>query len=180
MPISGCPNCSNMSFRVGGHGFTLVEILVVLFIVSIMSGIVVANMPSLTQSGDFDVETRRLKALLETAREEAVLQAQEYGFRPGDEGYRFYAYDDMSEKWHVIETRPLDAHELPEDFDLVLEVEGEAFQLSEAKAPPVLILSSGEMTPFNLTIEQGRNRSRTLASDGYSDLHWLDEEAGGR
>jgi hypothetical protein len=39
----------------------------------------------------------------------------------------------------------------------------------------VLLLSSGEMTPFELTIARGREQFRTLVSDGYGELQWQDE-----
>ena len=67
----------------GSAGFTLLEILIVLFIVAIMSGVVVANLPSFAQTDDFDTETRRLKTLLDLARLEAQVQTSEFGFKPG-------------------------------------------------------------------------------------------------
>ena len=48
-------------------GFTLIEILVVLLIVSIMSGLVIANMPSMTRTADFETEVKRLQLVLELA-----------------------------------------------------------------------------------------------------------------
>ena len=58
--------------RAAATGFTLIEILVVLLIVSIMSGVVIANLPSLTRSADFDAEVKRLQIVMELAREEAL------------------------------------------------------------------------------------------------------------
>lgn len=153
-------------------GFTLIEVLVVLLIISIMSGIVIANMPSFTDSGEFDREARRLGVILDMAREEAMVRTNEFGFKPEENSYRFYVYDDLARQWQPVDDRPFDVHELPEDMELSLKVEGDDFELSEAKAPPVLILSSGEITPFELTIRSGRGSSRTLESDGYADLEW--------
>ncbi|MBD3648371.1 MAG: type II secretion system minor pseudopilin GspH, partial [Pseudomonadales bacterium] len=154
------------------RGFTLFEVLVVLFIISIMSGIVVANMPSFTDSGDFDREARRLEVILNMAREEAMIRTREFGFKPEESGYRFYIYDDIARQWQAMEDRPFDSHELPAEFELSLKVEGDDFELSDAEAPPVLILSSGEMTPFELTIRANQGSRRTLKSDGYADLAW--------
>lgn len=156
-------------------GFTLIEILVVLFIVSIMSGIVVMNMPSLTQTRDFDAEAKRVKVLLEMARDEAVIQASEFGFRPEDHAYRFYIYDERRQRWEPVDQRPFQQYSLPDDIRLTLNVEGEAFQITEDDGPPVLILSSGDITPFNLTIRSGRDSSMTLVSDGFAELRWKDE-----
>lgn len=158
-------------------GFTLIEVLVVLFIVSIMSGIVVANMPSFARTGDFDTEAKRIKVLLEMAREEAVIQGREYGFKPEDEGYRFYAYNELERHWERVESRPFHHHKLSDDVKVNLSVEGEDFRMAandegDDDGPPLLIFSSGEITPFELTIRSGRDSSRTLVSDGFSELDW--------
>jgi type II secretion system protein H len=78
------------------RGFTLIEILVVVLIVSIMSGIAVTQLPGFVQTGDFDLESRRLKTLLDMAREEALVQATEFGFKPDEEGYAFYKYQEKN------------------------------------------------------------------------------------
>jgi len=41
-------------------GFTLIEILVVLFIVSLLTGLVVANLPAFVSQADFEEEAERL------------------------------------------------------------------------------------------------------------------------
>lgn len=172
-------------------GFTLIEILVVLFIISIMSGIVVANLPQFARTGDYDLQARRLKVLMEMARDDALLQADEYGFRPEPDGYRFFVYDDLGEAWSEIETRPYQARQLEDGMTLRLEVEdstitlgggdddeqGEGDGQGARDAPPVLLLSSGETTPFRLTIAtEDENWSKTLVADGYGELKWADEQ----
>lgn len=172
-------------------GFTLIEILVVLMIVSIMSGIVIANMPSLTRSADFEAEVKRLQIVMELAREEALMQSNEFGFRVDRNSagqlsaYSFYIYDDLNQSWVSYEASPLQPRELPEGIEMQLTVEGEAFSLDgdsggdadgeESQGlPPVMLLSSGETTPFDLTIFQGRDLSVTLRSDGYTRIEKVD------
>jgi type II secretion system protein H len=77
------------ALRSGAEGFTLLEILIVLFIVAVMSGVVVANLPSFARAGDFDTEARRLKTLLDLARLEAQVQTAEFGFKPSHDSYEF-------------------------------------------------------------------------------------------
>lgn len=177
MRISSCPI---FDAAARGRGFTLVEVLVVLLIVSIMSGIVLVNLPSFTRTSDLDAEADRIKAVLDMARDEAVVSASQYGFKPERNGYSFYIYDELEQTWAPVEKRPFAAHELPDDIALSLEVEGDKLEISEEKAPPVLILSSGEMTPFHLSIEQGGTTSRTLVSDGFSKLDWASNAGNGK
>lgn len=165
-------------------GFTLIEILVVLFIVSIMTGIVVANLPQFARTGDYDLEARRLKVLIEMARDDALLQADEYGFRPEPDGYRFFVYNDLEQAWSEIDTRPFQPRQLEDGMELLLEVEDSPIAIGgeedeeavSAEAPPVLLLSSGETTPFRLTLAMDdEGWSRTLVADGYGELTWADE-----
>ena len=52
-------------------GFTLIEILVVLFIVSLLTGLVVANLPAFVSQADFEEEAERLKFVFEYGHETA-------------------------------------------------------------------------------------------------------------
>ena len=161
-------------------GFTLIEILVVLFIVSIMSGLVVANLPSFTRTQDFDTEARRLEVLLGMAREHAIVQAVEMGFTVEDDGYSFYYYDEIARSWAQMQQAPFGVRKLPETITLSLEIVGKGFSLADnedAKGPKLLLLSSGETTPFELEILQQPDLSKRLQSDGYSDIEWVEDES---
>ena len=161
-------------------GFTLIEILVVLFIVSIMSGLVVVNLPSFTRTQDFDTEARRLEVLLQMAREHAVVQAVEMGFTVEDDGYSFYYYDEIAQSWAQMQQAPFGVRKLPETITLSLEIVGKGFSLADnedAKGPKLLLLSSGETTPFELEILQQPDLSKRLQSDGYSDIEWVEDES---
>ena len=164
-------------------GFTLVEILVVLIIVSVMSGIVVTSLPSSFQNSDFDEESLRLKTVIELIREESLTRASEYGLKTDKDNYSFFVYNEMEQNWTQLNTKPYAEHKLGygillktsiEDNELILTDE-EDEESSVPKAPRILLLSSGEMTPFEITIALGRDKTRTLVSDGYSELAWQDE-----
>jgi general secretion pathway protein H len=165
------------------QGFTLVEILVVLIIVSVMSGVVVTSLPSSFQDGDFDEETLRLKTVMDLVREESLTQASEYGFDTDKDSYSFYVYNEIEQHWEQLESRPYTERKLTEGTTLRMIIEdselvlggGEEDAESAQNAPHVLLLSSGEMTPFELTIARGREQFRTLVSDGYGELQWQDE-----
>jgi general secretion pathway protein H len=164
-------------------GFTLVEILVVLIIVSVMSGIVVTSLPSSFQNSDFDEESLRLKTVIELIREESLTRASEYGLNTDKDNYSFFVYNEIEQNWTQLNTKPYAEHKLGygillkttiEDNELILTDE-EDEESSVPNAPRILLLSSGEMTPFEITIALGRDRTRTLVSDGYSELAWQDE-----
>ena len=167
-------------------GFTLIEILVVLLIVSVMSGIVVVNMPSLSSSSDFDEEVKRLHTLLQLARDEALMQSAELGFRPDRDrfgkisGYSFLVYDDLNQTWTPLEQAPFRPRSLEEGVLLQLFIEGDSDQFrlddEQENLPPVMLLSSGETTPFELTVYREPDLSVTLKSDGYSPIERVVDE----
>ena len=165
------------------RGFTLIEILVVMVIVSVMAGIVVANMPTIVQSRDFDTESRRLITLLRMAREEAVLQGLEFGLQVHREGYEFLTYDEASQSWSRVTTRPFQGRDLPQGLELSVEVEDAALSFGDEAedednpVPPVLLLSSGEVTPFEVTLAMpDDNLVKRLGSDGYGAIEWRGED----
>ena len=174
MQISDCLSC-NKPGRESARGFTLIEILVVLFIVTILVGITVARLPSFATNADFDAEARRLQLLLNMARSEAVLDSMEYGFRLTNDGYEFLRFDDVTRGWRTA-VSPFHVRRISDDLSLTVRADSPAFQLQGKGIPPVLILSSGEVTPFELVIEARDGSEKILRTDGYSRFAWKDDE----
>ena len=150
---------------------------------SVMSGIVVTSLPSSFQNSDFDEESLRLKTVIELIREESLTRASEYGLNTDKDNYSFFVYNEIEQNWTQLNTKPYAKHKLGygillkttiEDNELILTDE-EDEESSVSNAPRILLLSSGEMTPFEITIALGRDKTRTLVSDGYSELAWQDE-----
>ena len=113
------------------------------------------------------------------------MQSSEFGFRVNRKrasdaaSYSFLIYDDLNQTWSDYAVPPLQSHDLPEDMALFLDVEGEGFSLEESDEeglPPVMLLSSGETTPFDLTISLGRELAVTLRADGYTRISPVDPD----
>ena len=137
--------------RVNQFGFTILEILAVLLIVTIMTGLVVARLPAFASSADVDREARRLELLLKMAQNEAVLDSIEFGLRQTDDGYLFQRYDDATQSWIKAEA-PFQERVLDEDVQLTLFAESANYSTLGEGVPPVLLLSSGELTPFRIEL----------------------------
>lgn len=149
------------------RGFTLLEIVVVVAIIALLATVLVIKLPNMGGGGrQLDEEMRRFTTLIELAGEEAVLQGRDLGVYIDRSRYSFHAFDPDSQTWQPL-PEELRERELPEGitFDLVLEgrpvtlgFDGEEGEDEEqpqpgGRVPQVLILSSGELTPFTLTIE---------------------------
>jgi len=151
------------------RGFTLIELLVVLVILSSLIGLAVFSTGIAGPARELRSEAERLSGLIGVLVDEAVLDNREYGLSFTREGYRVLRYDPQRSEWQALDRQ---AHRLPDWAELAFEVEGEALSLpatANAGAPQLLILSSGELTPFRLRLAERRRDGLhlQLSSDGF-------------
>ncbi len=140
------------------RGFTLIEILMVVVILGIVAGVVVVSFTGADRQRGLIREAKRLALVVEMARDESVLSGLEYGLDVLENGYQFLVYDIDRERWTALTESPYGAHELVQGVALDLFI-GD-FELDPARlfgsdglddaTPEVVILSSGELTPFSM------------------------------
>lgn len=130
-------------------GFTLLEILAVVLIIGIIASFASLSINQNT-SRVVEDEAKRLQGLLRIASEEAVLKGQELALQFRQKSYAFVKLVDQ--KWQpVTDDKLLRERSIAEGIELELILEGVAMNLDdEAQAPRILLLSSGELTPFEL------------------------------
>jgi len=145
-------------------GFTLLEVLVVVLLMGIILSFASLKLGDGGQARMLSQEARRVQAVLQLAREEAILQTKEYGLRFQPTGYEFFVLSPPEWKRLGKSDETLRPRSFPESMEASLELEGESLQLlpsndknaknekTEKNRPQILILSSGEMTPFTLTL----------------------------
>jgi general secretion pathway protein H len=164
------------SVRLRARGFTLIEVLVVMVIIAIIAGVALISIGTLGRAPPAKHAAEQLSALTELASEQAVMTGEQYGLLISQHGYQFFVYD--GEKWQPVQDdNTYRARHLGEDVILDLHLEGAPVKLastapaagsiadsnladtndiSDANAsqvkPQIALLSSGEVTPFQLTI----------------------------
>lgn len=168
-----------------GSGFTLIEVLVVVTIIGIISAVVVLSLGNLGDDRELQTEARRITSLIEMASDEATLQGRDFGLEFLQTGYRFVEYDALTGQWsEVFGDELMRLRQLAQDteFDLFLEDRRILLDIDAADSaqnddaddnylrqdylPHILILSSGDITPFRLEIV--RNTDRSSVSLGVS------------
>jgi type II secretion system protein H len=124
-------------------GFTLIEILVVIFIVALITSVIVLkNMNTFTLSSK--TTAYHLLNVFQLAEQEAMLQGEVLGFSITPAGYQFLVFqnseDGLSGKWSLLtDNRFLAASSLPSRIKL-------------ETTQHIIIFPTGELTPFTLNI----------------------------
>jgi general secretion pathway protein H len=184
-------------------GFTLIEVLVVVVLIGVLSAVALLSVGSVGLKSPLEDEARRLHALLLFAGEESLMQGRDLGLRLDPEGYRFLSYDPESFFWEELSGDDLyKSRQLPEDVYMELFLEEQEVVLDSARTesdaqgteredgdeegektaapePQLLILSSGEVTPFQLWIGQRFEQERYLIegqANGQIDLLYPEAE----
>jgi type II secretion system protein H len=123
------------------RGFTLVEILVVLLVIGILTGIAVVSLSAIGHAPRSEQAARRLAGLVELASQQAVLSGNRYGLRVERDGYVFYRRHDGV--WQRFPDRSVyRARRLPHALRLRLRLLGTRVDLSRlrrAARPPARI-----------------------------------------
>ncbi len=155
-------------FHKAEQGFTLIELLVVLVIVGLLMSVAVMNMGGNQLNRELDNQVSVLHLLLRTAADNAVINNTEIGFTIDKEGYSFLTYDDQNQKWEKFSDSKLKAHSFPDWLSIEFIREGKDIKLPLAEQgqkkvdkeepiepPKMVLLSSGESTPFTLQLQIG-------------------------
>ena len=154
-----------------GGGFSLIELLVVAVIITVLAGAAVLSLGVVGNDRVIEREVFRLRTLLELLREEAVMLNRDYGVLFSETGYRFYIFDQQRLAWfEPLDDRFLSARQLQEPFSLGLRLEDRDITLDiefgpevlEAPQPQVVLLASGEMTPFEIAFYRELNGGQIL------------------
>ena len=118
------------------RGFTLIEMMIVVFIIGIITAGVLLSVNLTGRDRDLEKESDRLLTLVNYVREQAEMQTRDYGIIVHDDGYQFVAYDARRGLWReVYEDDALHIRMLPGGLDFKLMVD----------ARPVVLQSTGEI-----------------------------------
>ena len=147
-------------------GFSLLEILVVIVIVSIVLSFAVLSFDS--EPDELDNETQRITALMKLVAEEAVMNSREYQVLVGEKDYSFQVF--ANGQWHDTADGIFRRRQLPDSFSLSLTIENQPVLLekdpdeNKRRKAAILFLSSNEATPFELSITSPSGLQRTISN----------------
>lgn len=154
------------------RGFTLIEMVTVVFIIGVL--FTMASL-SVTQHSDktLEDEAKRLHALLQLAGEEVVLTSTDLALRLSPTGYEFELF--AGDQFQPLEgDKILRKRDFPAEMELELELWGQEVSFADEENPPrIFILSSGEMTPFKLSLTLEDSKPYVVSGDLIGQLALL-------
>ena len=163
-------------------GFTLIEVMVVLLIMGLATGAVMLSYSGESAQDLLKKQTQRLQVVFNMASDYAVLNQRQLGLRVQDDKSSYYfMYLDEVQEWQKLELDSTFAeHQLPERFNLELlltdlpweteeslfgsgvfdeelSVSNDGVEIGDKEdkkldPPQIFIFSSGEITPFSITL----------------------------
>jgi len=149
------------------NGFTLIELLVVIVIIGILISAATLAIGVLGRDRQSEKEMQRLWAVLQQTREETELQGIDIGVFFCATGYEFLRFDRREQRWVTIsDDRLFATHNLAEGLKFRFWMDGKEIVLkpgfpnredaAEDKkwAAQVMVLSSGDTTPFEAQVER--------------------------
>jgi general secretion pathway protein H len=163
MPTSGIGTSKTRSARVASAGFTLLELLVVVAIIGLLVQAAALSWRAIGNDQEIEQETARLRGMIDLLHEEALMQSRDYGLMFTETGYRFYVFDYQQLEWVEAQgDRLLQPHALRPLLSMALMIDGRQVPLVpdfesqdiENPEPQVMLLSSGEVTPFEIEMSR--------------------------
>ncbi|WP_170106979.1 type II secretion system minor pseudopilin GspH [Agitococcus lubricus] len=161
------------------RGFTLIEVLLVVLLIGIVSGIVLLAATPNDSSRLVANETERLADILALAIDESISDNEQIGVLIEETGYRFLSFDEKTRQWLPSTNSLLVDYELPSSLSIHINKQDNTKKMSLAKdskkdvlQPQILLLSSGETSAVELELsaEDGSKQSLILNELGFIQL----------
>jgi general secretion pathway protein H len=156
------------------RGFTLLELMIVVFVIGLVTAGVVISFSGERRDEQLEREAERLDALFDYVREQAELQTRDYGFRISSRGYSFVVFDVLANQWRPAEEDDaLRERPFPDGIETEVVVEGRRIVLEAKKKdiddymPHVMIFSNGDISSFEVILQ--RDQDRDARARLYSD-----------
>ena len=156
---------------IGSSGFTLIEILIVLAVIGVLSGVVVINFSGGDSRQLLAMQADRLARTIEMARHRSMIRNREWGLHITENGYYFSEHNPDLQEWIQLHEDRFQETSWPKGSSVYLQSElaDNFFSDDQTNTPSILIFSSLEVTPFEISLtDSDLNIAWVIKGDGIS------------
>lgn len=159
------------------HGYTLIEILIVLFIISIVSSVALLSI-NRNENRQLEAFANELAEMLTLAEEQAMLQPTVLGLIVDDQSLHFATYQAANKlkennKWIPLQDKILGMQSIPNEVKVSVELQGNTTEIKKAEGvetPQIIISTNGDLTPFTIYVGKKGKKPRYVIR-GDADGH---------
>jgi len=146
------------------RGFTILEILVVVAIISVIASTILLNTDFHRPQNELKKHAGDLAKTLQLLMQEAILEDRNFALSIEPKSYRVLEYD--GQDWVLSKDKFLLKLQRKYDYsdELTIDQDIVTIEKTEHPRPHILILASGEMTVFQWDIEDRENNLRVRIS----------------
>lgn len=160
-------------------GFTLIEILVVVVIISILMALGTQMISSGSVERNLQQRGKILKYSIQYACDQATFQNRAYGIKFYADAYDFSQY--VENQWIDVVSEQLASKKFNDSIVFSLVIDGQSVVLSDQdlKVPQVSCDATGQLSAFELIISDLTNKHhyQLRTTDSWElQGHWLDEK----
>lgn len=156
-------------------GFTLIEVLIVIFIISIVTSVALLSIGH-NENKKIETFTNELTQVVSLAEEQAMLQPVILGIAFQENSFQFLRYehdkDEKESRWIPLNDNVLGKHEIPQGVNV--EVKVQHVNMAEVKekinVPQIIFSTNGDITPFTIRVGKKGKKPRH-AIIGEADGH---------
>lgn len=163
-------------------GYTLIEILIVLFIVSIVTSVALISI-SHNENKYLESFANDMTQLMTLAEEQAILQPAILGLSLNEQSFQFLSWQPMVNKdkkeekknnWAPLEDNILSNHMIPNNIQVQVRT-GDKSSKSEEETktdhPQIIISTNGDITPFTIYIgKKGQKPRYAITGDADGNI----------
>ncbi len=141
------------------QGYTLIEILIVMIIISIV-GTASVMLISRNKNTRLESLAKQITNIISLTEEQAMLQPAVLGFSVSQNSFQVYQYQEPTREqenaWLALSDSVLGKHSFPTSIAITVKIQGEAVE-PKKNQPQIIISTNGDITPFVILIgEKGK------------------------
>jgi len=156
-------------------GFTLIELIVVLFIAGMIVSVVLLNTSLINPNKKFITLTQNISKLMHHAHQQAQLSNENYALSLTKKGYVFLIF--QGDGWVPMSQKPLLEGKLPKHIKQELSIDKKLVEVlkKDQFVPHILLLASGEMSPFEWTLSDLDNDLEIVITGSYNGVIQIEQ-----